>query len=87
MQEAAHSRAEEWKFHARRHEGKIRQNIGPRLEGLVEHEVNQSEKPVPRLKAARDDLQKEGEPLMKSLEEAIHGALREGSISSLKSAA
>jgi hypothetical protein len=54
---------------------------------LVEHEVNQSEKPVPRLKAARDDLLKEGDPLMKSLEEAIHGALWEGSISSLKSAA
>lgn len=54
---------------------------------LVEHEVNQSEKPVPRLKAARDDLLKEGDPLMKSLEEAIHGTLWEGSISSLKSAA
>jgi hypothetical protein len=54
---------------------------------LVEHELNKSEKLVPRLTAARDALGEEGELLMKSLEKAIHGALWEGNISSLKSVA
>jgi hypothetical protein len=47
---------------------------------LVEHEINQSDKPVPRLSAARDALHKEGDPLMKSLEEAIQGALWQGNV-------
>ncbi len=54
---------------------------------LVEHEVNQFSKPIPRLTTARDALQKEGDPLMKSLEEAIHGALWQGNISSSKAIA
>lgn len=54
-------------------------------QALVEHEINTSEDLLPRLKEARDALLKEGEPLMKSLEAAIHGALWEGSISSSKS--
>lgn len=53
---------------------------------LVEHEINSSEHVIPRLTVARDALAKEGEPLMKSLEAAIHGALWEGNVSSLKSA-
>ena len=48
---------------------------------LVEHEINQSDKPVPRLKAGRDALEKEGNLLMKSLEEAIYGSLWQGKVS------
>lgn len=47
---------------------------------LVEHEINQSDKPVPRLKAGRDALEKEGHLLMKSLEEAIYGSLWQGKV-------
>jgi hypothetical protein len=55
---------------------------------LVEHQINKSDDVIPRLRAARDALEKEGDPLMQSLEEAIHGALWEGNImSSLKTAA
>lgn len=54
---------------------------------LVEHQLNESDKPRPRLTAARDALQKEGDPLMESLEAAIHGALWQGNISSLKTVA
>ena len=53
-------------------------------QALVEHEVNTSEDVRPRMRDARDVLLKEGEPLMKSLEAAIHGALWEG-LSSPKS--
>jgi hypothetical protein len=54
---------------------------------LAEHHMNHSEKPMPRLKEARDALSKEAEPLMKSLEEAIHGGLRDGHIASPKALA
>jgi hypothetical protein len=54
---------------------------------LVEHQINHSDKPVPRLKEARDALSKEAEPLMKSLEEAIIGGLRDGHIASPKAVA
>jgi len=51
---------------------------------LVEHELNNSEQVIPRLTAGREALEKEGEPLMRSLEAAIHGALWDGRTSSLK---
>ncbi|MET4240733.1 hypothetical protein [Bradyrhizobium sp. RT10b] len=54
---------------------------------LVEHQINHSDKPVPRLKEARDALSNEAEALMKTLEEAIHGGLRDGHIASLKALA
>ncbi|MCA1530769.1 hypothetical protein [Bradyrhizobium yuanmingense] len=47
---------------------------------LVEHQINHSDKPMPRLEEARDALNKEGEPLMNSLEEAIQSGLRDGHI-------
>lgn len=37
---------------------------------LIEHEANESDKPRPRLKVARDALENEGDALRKSLEEA-----------------
>jgi len=49
---------------------------------LVEHEVSTGI--VPRMTAARDALDSEGEPLMKALEAEIHGTLWTGSFSSLK---
>jgi hypothetical protein len=54
---------------------------------LVEHQINNSDRPMPRLKEARDALNTEGEPLMKSLEEAIQSGLRDGHIDSSRTVA
>jgi hypothetical protein len=53
---------------------------------LIEHESNKSDGIIPRVTAARDALAKEGEPLLKSLEEDIRAALWDSKITT-KSAA